>query len=62
MGSKMKKAKTQRKKFKVIGGTKEPTKRPTTAFPAQSKGGNVSKSAVRRANLCVMRVTLPLLA
>ena len=41
----MQNARTQRKKFKVMGGTKWPTMRPTTALPAHSKGGIVSKSA-----------------
>jgi hypothetical protein len=43
----MNKATAQRKKLSVMGGTKVLTNRPTTALPAQSKGGTVNIKAVK---------------
>jgi hypothetical protein len=54
----MKKAIAQRRKLRVMGGTKSLTNRPTTALPAQSSGGTVSMSAVPGESFCVMPVTL----
>jgi len=34
--------------FNVRGGTHSLTRRPTTAFPAQSRGGSVKRAAVLR--------------
>jgi hypothetical protein len=47
MGSNSTKAKTQRKKFSVIGGISSCTKRPTMALPAHSRGGINKSAAVR---------------
>jgi len=51
----MNKATAQRKKLRVIGGTKLLTSRPTTALPAQSNGGTVSKRADKGVIFCDMQ-------
>jgi hypothetical protein len=44
----MRKARAQRRKFSVSGGTSGATMRPTTALPAHSTGATVSRAAVEK--------------
>jgi hypothetical protein len=45
-GKRITKASSQRKKFKVMGGTISATSRPKIELPAHNKGGNSNKPMV----------------
>jgi hypothetical protein len=47
-GSRIRKARAQRRKFSVSGGTSGATRRPTTALPAHNTGARVSRRAVEK--------------